>query len=320
MSDKKKTITKTNKKAPVKKAEKSLIAKNTVIKLTVPAKDAAAAYNKALTKLAKKIKVDGFRKGKVPAKVAEESLNPESVIQEALQIAIPALYTKELEKSGLKPLTYPEFNPISLEKGKDWIVEAYIAQRPEINLKGYEKIAKKAQKDANKELKKQVADAKKHAEECKDDKHQHGKAEPTDQEKKDYILQYIYRELVIGLKPEIQELLVKEETKFDLENLGKQLKQYNIPFEKFLEQRKMTFEQLSNDLAASALARLQTAFVIDEISKSAKLTVGKEDIETAFEKVTDEKLKKQQQSDPRYIEMMSQTILRQKVAAHLLSI
>lgn len=302
------------------KQEKPLISANTVIKLTVKALDAEAAYNKALNKLAKSVKADGFRKGKTPAKVAEELLKPQAIIEEALQIVIPELYTNELKKADLKPLTYPEFNPVSLEKGKDWIVEAYIAQRPVINLKGYEKIAKKAQKDAEKELKKQVADAKKHAEECKDDKHQHGATEPTDQERKDYIVQYIYRELVTGLKPEIQELLVKEETRFDLENLAKQLKQYNIPFEKFLEQRKMTFEQLSNDLAAGALARLQTAFVIDEIAKTAKLTVEKTDIEEAFEKVTDEKLKKQQQSDPRYIEMMSQTILRQKVADHLLSV
>jgi FKBP-type peptidyl-prolyl cis-trans isomerase (trigger factor) len=309
-----------DKKATTPKAEKSLIAANTILKLTVKAKDAQAAYNKALTKLAKKVSVAGFRKGKVPAKVAEESLKPESIIQEALQLVIPELYTKELKKSELKPLTYPEFNPTSLEKGKDWIVEAHIAQRPEINLKGYEKIAQKAQKDAEKEIKTKVSEAKKHEAECKDEKHKHGAAEPTDQERKDYITQYIYRELVVGLKPEIQELLVKEETRFDLENLSKQLKQYNIPFEKFLEQRKMTFEQLSNDLSASALARLQTAFVIDDIAKSAKLTVEKEDIDTAFEKVTDEKLKKQQQTDPKYIEMMSQTILRQKVAEHLLSI
>jgi trigger factor len=307
-------------KKTAEKTEKPLIVANTIIKLTVKAKDAQAAYNKALSKLAKKVSVAGFRKGKVPAKVAEETLNPETVIQEALQIVIPELYTKELEKSGLKPLTYPEFNPVSLEKGKDWVVEAYIAQRPTINLKGYEKIAVKAQKDAQKAIAQQIKDAKKHAEECKDDKHKHGATEPTDQERKDYITQFIYRELVTGLKPEIQELLIKEETKFDLENLSKQLKQYNITFEKFLEQRKMTFEQLSNDLAASALARLQTAFVIDEIAKTAKLTVEKSDIETAFEKVTDEKLKKQQQSDPRYIEMMSQTILRQKVADHLLSV
>lgn len=318
MADAKKT-TKVTKKTETT-TEKPLISANTVITLTIPAKEAQSAYAKALTKLAKKISVAGFRKGKVPAIVAEENIKPETIIEESLQIVIPALYTKELQKSGLKPLTYPEFNPISLEKGKDWVVEAYIAVRPEINLKGYEKIVSKAQKDAQKELEKQVAEMKKHVEESKGEEHAHSHAEPTEQERKDYVTQFIYRELVQNVKPQIQELLVKEETRYDLENLAKQLKQFNIPFEKFLEQRKMTFEQLSNELAAGALARLQIAFIIDEVAKTAKLTVEKSDLDAAFAKVTDENLKKQQETDPQYLEMMSQTILRQKVAEHLLNL
>lgn len=307
-------------KTSSKKQEKPLISANTVIKLTIKAKDAQEAYNKALKKLAKSVKADGFRKGKVPAKVAEELLKPEAIIEEALQIVIPELYTNELKKSGVKPLTYPEFNPVSLEKGKDWIVEAYVAQRPEINLKGYEKMVKKAQKDAQKELEKQAKELEKHIKESKDEKHNHSHDKPSEEEKKNFVIQFIYKELVSNIKPEIQELLVKEETRYDLEQLAKQLKQFNIPFEKFLAQRQMTFEQLSNELAAGALARLQTAFIIDEIAKNAKLSVEKVDIDKEFAKITDKNLKKQQESDPRYIEMMSQTILRQKVADHLFSL
>jgi FKBP-type peptidyl-prolyl cis-trans isomerase (trigger factor) len=314
---------KTTKKKPetaTNQTEKPLITPNTILKLIIPAKEAEAAYNKALGKLAKKVSVAGFRKGKVPAKVAEEHLKPEAVIEEALQILIPDLYSQEIKKSEIKPLTYPEFNPVSLEKDKDWVVEAHVAQRPEINLRGYEKIVSNARKVANKELEQQLESMKKHVEESKDEKHDHSHAEPTEQEKNDFITQFIYRELVTELKPQVQELLVKEETRYDLDNLAKQLQQVNITFEKFLEQRKMTFEQLSNELAAGALARLQIAFIIDEIAKNAKLTVEKSDLETAFAKVADEKLRKQQESDPRYTQMIAQTILRQKVADHLLNV
>ena len=312
---------------PTKKVKKDqekvaqpLIAANTIIKLTIPSAEAQAAYDKALNKLAKKVNVAGFRKGKVPAKVAQENLKPETIIEEALQIVIPELYTKEIQKSGHQPLTYPEFNPVSLNQGEDWIVEAHIAQRPQITLTGYEKIVVTAKKDAIKEIEQQTKAAEKHAQECKDEKHQHGSEQPSEAEKNDFILQYIYKELVANIKPQIQELLVKEEARYDLENLAKQLKQFNIPFEKFLEQRKLTFEQLSSELAAGALARLQTAFIIDEVAKTAKLTVEQADLDAAFSKVTDEKLKAQQKSDPRYLEMMSQTILRQKVAAHLVAL
>lgn len=319
-------MTETKKKTTKKTEEKKpLIAPNTVITLTIPAKVAEAAYDKALNKLAKKVKTSGFRKGKVPAKVAEEHLEPQQVIEEALQTVVPQLYTTEIKKQDLKPLTYPEFRPVSLEKGKDWIMEAHIAQRPEVKLKGYEKTIKTAQKGAVKELanqlkaSKEAAEKHEHKEGEKHD-HTHDHKEPTEMEKRNFTLQYIYKNLVESIKPEIQELLVKEEVKYDLDNLNHRLKQMNIPFEKFLEHRGMTFEQLSNELAAGALGRLQISFIVDEISKSEKLTVEKADLDAEFENITDPKLKKQQETDPIYIDMMSQTIIRQKVADHILKI
>jgi FKBP-type peptidyl-prolyl cis-trans isomerase (trigger factor) len=315
-----KTTTKT-KKASVKKP---LIAPNTIIKLVIPKKDAESAYAKALKKLAKKVKVDGFRKGNVPAKIAEESLNPQSVVEEALQLIVPELYTKEVKKSGKQPLTHPEFNPISLKKGEDWVLEAHIAERPEINLKSYKETVKKAKKQATKELetqiKKTTEEAKKHEKECKDDKHDHKSPKPTAEEKKNFTLQFIYRELVEKLKIEVQELLVKEEVRFDLDNLNNQLKQMNIPFEKFLEHRKMTFEQLSTELAAGALSRIQMSFIISEIANTEKMTVEKADLDAEFAKITDENTRKQQEANPRYIDMISQNILRQKVADYLLAL
>jgi FKBP-type peptidyl-prolyl cis-trans isomerase (trigger factor) len=318
MADTKK-VAKTAKKSE-KIETKPLIAPNTVLKLTIPTQEATIAYNKALTKLARKISLPGFRKGKVPAKIAEENLKPETILEDALQIVLPDFYIKELKKSDYQPLTYPEFNPISLNKNEDWIIEAYIAQRPEINLKGYEKIVSKTKKEADKVIKARVEAEKKHAQECKDEKHNHGPAKLSQEDKGDLMMQYIYKALLDHTKIQIQELLVKEETKHDIENLARQLKQINVPVERFLQQRNMTFEDLSNELAAGALAKLQTAFLIDELAKINKLTVEKSDLDSAFAKIKDEKLRKLQETDPRYKEMMSQTILRQKVAQHLLSI
>ena len=311
---------KTTKNTP----KKPLIAPNTVIKLTIPKKDAELAYKKALTKLAKKVKIDGFRKGNVPAKIAEESLNPQQIIEDALQIVVPEIYTRELKKSGKQPLTYPEFNPISLEKGKDWVIEAYIAEKPKVDLKSYKTAIKKAQKQAVADIKAQIKAtheaAKKHEKECKDDKHKHESSEPSDDEKKNFTLQIIYKELIENIKPEIQELLVKEEVRYDLDNLSHKLKDMNIPFEKFLEHRKMTFEELSSELAAGALGRLQVSFIIDEIAKTEKITVEEVDLKNEFAKITDKKIRKQQEADLRYKNMISQSILRKKVTDYILTI
>lgn len=310
------------KKTDNQQEKKSLIAPNTVIKLIIPKAEVEQAYKKALKKLAKKIKVDGFRKGNVPTKIAEENIKAEQIIEEALQLTVPEIYTKEIKRLEKQPLTYPEFNPVSLEKGKDWVVEAFIAERPKITLNKYQEIVKKAQKEAVKEIEKQ---AKEHIETVhKNEKdgaestHKH--EEPTEAEKNNFTLQFIYQELIKELKPEIQELLVKEEVRYDLDNLAHRLKDMNIPFEKFLEHRKMTFEQLSTELAVGALSRLQASFIINEIAVEQKISVTAKDLDAEFDKIKDEKLRIQQKTDHRYVDMMSQTILREKVADHLLSI
>ena len=78
--------------------------------------------------------------------------------------------------------------------------------------------------------------------------------------------------------------------------------------------------ELSGELAASALGRIQMGFIISEIGNTEKMTVEKADLDAEFAKIKDEKVKKQQQSDPRYIDAISQSILRNKVADYLLTI
>lgn len=321
MTEKKtsKKTTKTTKKAD-KKTEKPLIAPNTVLTLTVDKKTAAEAYKKTLNKLSKDLKTSGFRKGKVPADIAEKMLGEDRIIQEALEICVPDAYRQLIEKEKKQPLTYPEFNPVSLKKGEDWTLEVHIAEKPEISTKGYKAVAKKALTKAAEELKKQEKELAKHVKEAekKGETHNHSH-EITDQQRREHTLQVVYKDLIEHIKPEIPELLVKEETRYDLESLSSRLKQMNIQFEDFLKHRGMTFEQLSSELAAGALGRLQATFIISAIAEDAKIKIEQKDVDEAIEATTaDKKLKEQQKADPRYQSMLVETLLRKAVADHLL--
>lgn len=313
----KKTNTKTENQA------ETLIAQNTVLTLTIPASDAQKAYAKALNKIARNIKIAGFRKGKVPAKIAEESVDNTAIIEEALKQLLPTAYEELVKKENKKPLTYPDIKPVSIEKDKDWTLEVHIAERPTIDLKDYKKEIKSALKSSVAELEKTLKEQKeKFAEAQKEAKTEEKKEfqEPTDADKESFMVQFVYSELLKTLKPQIQELLVKEEVRYDLDDLVHRLKHMNIELEKFLEYRKMTFEDLSSEMAASALGRLQLAFLIDEIAKKEDLKVEDKDLDEAFAKVTDPDLKAQREKDPNYIAMMSQTLLRKKVADFILSL
>ncbi len=304
-----------------KKQDQPLIIPNTILTLIIPKEQATKAYKKSLAKLSVGVKTAGFRKGKVPTQVAEELLGSEKIIEEALQQVVPDLYQRLIESEKKHPLTYPEFKPVSLNKEEDWKLEVHIAEKPEIKLGNYTKTVKDAKKKAAAELEKQQVEMKKHVEEAikNGEKHDHPH-EITEPQKREHVLQTIYQELITTVKPQIAELLVKEETRYDLDNIARRLQQLNITFEKFLEGRKMTFDQLSTELAAGALARLQATFIISAVAEEQKLTVTNKEIEAVIEKTTDEKLKSQQMADPRYQSMLTETLLRQKVADYLLSL
>lgn len=108
--------------------------------VTLDAKDLKPAKEKALVKLAKELKVEGFRKGKVPAEVAkkfipENDLNAEVVDYAVRTTVVPAF--QEVEKS---PLVMPSVNVTKYVP--DEIVE-YTATAdiiPEVKLGDYKKL------------------------------------------------------------------------------------------------------------------------------------------------------------------------------------
>ncbi|MBD3250414.1 MAG: hypothetical protein GF381_02490, partial [Candidatus Pacebacteria bacterium] len=110
-------------------------------------------YQKVLKQAVTQVKMPGFRKGKAPAKIAENKLDQVKLINLTLQELLPKAYVDQIKSKKIKPLTEPEFKPIKLEKNQDWVVEAVYAIKPEINLKDYQKIVKKAKKEAQKTIK-----------------------------------------------------------------------------------------------------------------------------------------------------------------------
>lgn len=113
--------------------------------VTLDAKDLAPVKAKAIEKLSKEIKVEGFRKGKVPAEIAtkfipENDLNSEVVDQAVRTTVIPAF--QEVEKS---PLALPSVNVTKYVP--DEIVE-YTATAdiiPEVKLGDYKKLGVKSE-------------------------------------------------------------------------------------------------------------------------------------------------------------------------------
>lgn len=80
------------------------------ITVTLDAKDLKPAEEKALEKLAKEIKVEGFRAGKVPAKVAKKFIPENDLNAETIDFAVRSTVIEAFKKEEKSPLVLPSVN------------------------------------------------------------------------------------------------------------------------------------------------------------------------------------------------------------------
>lgn len=290
-----------------KTPEKVLITENTKLELTIPWETVAPSFAAAVNKLSKKLKIDGFRAGRVPSDVAEKMLDPEQVIEESLQSVLPAIYGAELEKTKKQPLGHPSFSIQKADKNSEWVVVAEIAEKPVLAIKGYEKIAKKARTEATKAF----AELEKKEDEPKDE---------TAKKERAFILDGMYKALLTEYAPTVPELLVRQEVEHDAQDLMRQLKTFHFTLAQYLERRKLTEQELSQELAATALGRLQLLFFVDAVAAEIKIEISEADVDAYIEKEVSQEIKERFKKDQQYRALIGQTLVRQKVADHLLAL
>ncbi|MSU54799.1 MAG: trigger factor, partial [Candidatus Staskawiczbacteria bacterium] len=124
-------------KTEIKKLPKSEIE----IQFELTAEEFEKHFQKALEHLKSHVKVDGFRKGKVPAKMVEEKVKPEELLMEAGDIAVKAVYPKFVEENKLEPVGDPEVQITKIAKGNEFLFTVKVAVLPEITLPDYKEIA-----------------------------------------------------------------------------------------------------------------------------------------------------------------------------------
>lgn len=324
MSKTTKPVDKKEVKTEKKETKKSIIAPNDSVKITLSWKNVEPVYKKTVTKFAKDVKAEGFRVGKAPLAIVEQKIGLDKIIDQVLRELLPEAYEQEIKKGDKKPITTPEFNPISLEKNKDWVLEAHFSPIPEVKLGDYKKISKKAKAEALKFIEERNKAIKKEASECKsedkDHDHTHAHQELNDQEKKEINLQHIFKELVANFAPAIGELLLRQETQTEFERLVEQLKQYKISTEDYLKRRQITIEQLSQELAGTVLSRLQLDFILAAISKEEKLVVEDKEVKSELDKITNLKMRADIEKNQNYLNQIKANLLQQKTLNLLLEL
>lgn len=109
------------------------------LKVQVPSSRVEEAVQNRLRDMRGKVKLQGFRPGKVPFKVVEKRYGPQ-VRGEVLDEVVRSTYAEALEENALRPAGAPEIQPLNLEAGQDLEYEASFEIIPTIEIQGIESI------------------------------------------------------------------------------------------------------------------------------------------------------------------------------------
>lgn len=115
----------------------------TRVRLTVdvPFVELKAELDSAYRKIGASVRVQGFRPGKVPQRILDQRVGRGTVIEEALQEAVPRLYGEAVEQSGVHPLAQPTVEVTRMQDGVDLAFTAEVDVRPEFRLPSYDSLS-----------------------------------------------------------------------------------------------------------------------------------------------------------------------------------
>lgn len=105
----------------------------------IPAAEIESAVAARLNEAAKTVRINGFRKGKVPMKVIKNRFGA-GVRQEVVGDVMSRSYYAALNEQGIKPAGQPRIEPKSLDEGKDLEFVATFEVYPEVSLSDFSKI------------------------------------------------------------------------------------------------------------------------------------------------------------------------------------
>jgi trigger factor len=110
------------------------------LRVTVSADEFERAIDGAFKKLAREVRVPGFRPGKAPRQLLEARFGPDAAREQALRDALPEYYVEAVEANDVDVIAPPEIEITSGEDTGDVEFEAVVEVRPVVRLVGYDEL------------------------------------------------------------------------------------------------------------------------------------------------------------------------------------
>jgi trigger factor len=107
------------------------------INVEVPFDELKPNFDRAYRKLAKQVRIPGFRPGKAPARVLENRLGRGVVLDEVVNEAIPAKYMEAVNADEIRTLGRPDIEVTKIEDGDHLAFTVEVDVRPEFTVPAF---------------------------------------------------------------------------------------------------------------------------------------------------------------------------------------
>ncbi|MGH3920804.1 MAG: trigger factor [Pseudonocardiaceae bacterium] len=98
-------------------------------------------FDRAYKKIAQQVRIPGFRPGKAPARIVEQRLGRDVVLDEVVSEAVPAKYVELVTSGEVRPVGRPEIEVTKIEDGDRLEFTAEVDVRPEIEMPAFGELA-----------------------------------------------------------------------------------------------------------------------------------------------------------------------------------
>lgn len=246
-----------------------------IIEVVVEAKHAEDRRQQALTDLAQGVTIKGFRKGKAPIQLVEKELDPQRVLERAINKLLPEILDAAFELDKFKPLANPHIHLVDAKKDGEWKFEVEIALQPEIDTK-----------DVKEYLKTELATTtlwtpEKGSEEDK----------RTEEQIQGEKLQKIMEALLKKYEFPVPAILIEDEVSSSLSRLLSQLQTLNLSLEDYLKSINKTGDQMRDEYKKAAEENLRLEIILARVGFDIGIKIEDEEIIAMIESTGDEKTK-----------------------------
>jgi trigger factor len=106
------------------------------LKVEVPADEISSALEESYKAFQKKVKLPGFRVGKVPIQMVRRRFGRE-VEEDLLQKLLPVYFDKAVQKADIDPVDMPIIKSVHMKAGEPFHFEATVYVKPDFEVKDY---------------------------------------------------------------------------------------------------------------------------------------------------------------------------------------